>query len=516
MAQLDPYSGQWTQRHAAHLLRRTTFGYTPTQLAEAVSAGLASTLSSLLASLPAPAKPMNPTNGTDFIDAPYTGLQNGLYTNYVRAWWAEQVLTTGPNIREKMVLFWLNHFAIEFVAVQQYQFCYRYLEHMRANSLGNLKDLARWVTLSPAMLRYLNGNSNTAGNPNENFARELQELFTIGKGPELSSGNYTNYTEDDVREAARVLTGWRDNRVSGVVTFQTRQHDAGDKKFSAAYGNRVIRGRNTPQAGNEELDELLDMIFTQQATERYLVRKLYRWFVDATINAAVERDVIEPLGALLRASNWNVRPVIEMLLRSKHFFEAELVGSQIKSPADFYFGLLKSVPSLAIPAEGAQRYQFFQIINTGMNGMQMALGEPPSVAGYDAYHQQPDFDRLWINTATLPQRNGITDQFVRGQRNRTGLFDSITFVSGLPNASDPYAMIDDINKRLFALPFPEAIRLNLLENVLQGGSAPVYEWTQEWETFIASPNNAQLQTRIKTKLDNLFVYLFRMAEYQIV
>ncbi len=516
MALLDPYAGPWTERHAAHMLRRVTFGFQPTRLSEAVSAGIAATVDSLLATLPAPAKPKHPTTGESFLDAPFAPMENALYTQYVKAWWAEQLLTTTPNIREKMVLFWMSHFTVEFQAVQNYVFCYQYLEYMRANALGDFKSMTRWVTLSPAMLRYLNGNTNTAGNPNENYARELQELFANGKGPEIEVGNYTTYTESDVKAAARVLTGWREQRLTGVVSFQPRQHDTADKQFSAAYGNRVIRGRNTPTAGNEELDELLDMIFTQEATERHVVRKLYRWFVDATIDADVERDVIAPLGRLLRQSNWSVMPVMRTLLRSQHFNDQAFHGSQISSPADFMFGTLRSLPSIAAPAAEPQRTQFYIGLQANMNNLQMSLGDPPSVAGYEAYHQQPDYDRLWMNTATLPLRNATTDVLVLGQRSRPGMFDTIAYVRSIPNASDPYALIDAINTNLFAVPFPDDVRTTLLGDVLQGGTAPIYEWTQEWETFVASPNNQQLRTRMKAKLDNLFVYLFRMAEYHIV
>lgn len=516
MTLLDPYAGPWTERHAAHLLRRVCFGFQPQQLADFTRKGLVDAVDALLADLPTPDKPKHPTTGESFIDTEYVPIETVLYTQYVRSWWAEQLMTSPPNIRESMTLFWMNHFAIEFVSIQHYKYAYEYLAYMRANALGNFKTMSRWVTLSPAMLRYLNGNTNTVGNPNENYARELQELFTIGKGPEISAGNYTTYTEDDVKAAARVLTGWREQRGTGNVVFQPRQHDTTDKQFSSAYGRRVIRGRNTPNAGNEELDELLDMIFAQEATERHIVRKLYRWFVDATITDEVERDVIIPLGRLLRQSNWAVKPVVRTLLLCQHVHDEATRGSQIKSPADFIVGTLRSFPQVSAPPNEPQRTNFFGSIVNALRDQQMALGDPPSVAGYDPCHQQPDYDRLWVNTATLPLRNAYSDAFVKGQRNRLGVLDTIAYVRTVPNASDPYALIDAINTHLFAVPFPEDIRTTLLEKVLQGGTAPIYEWTQEWEDFLASPNNQQMRTRLKAKLDNLFVYLFRMAEYHII
>jgi uncharacterized protein (DUF1800 family) len=137
------------------------------------------------------------------------------------------------------------------------------------------------VTVDPGMLRYLNGDLNTAQKTNENYARELLELFTIGKGPEIAPGNYMNYTEQDVQQAARVLTGWRVLRNGDPSTsvFVATLHDSGDKQFSDAYGKIVIRGRSGATAGHDEHSELLDMIFSQEETARFFVRKIYRWLV---------------------------------------------------------------------------------------------------------------------------------------------------------------------------------------------------------------------------------------------
>jgi uncharacterized protein (DUF1800 family) len=515
MAQLDQYRGGWTDVEAAHLLRRCCFGFRIDQLENAVRDGLEKTVDALLTPLPEPALPIDPLTGETFTDKPFSPVNNGRYTGLVKAWWAEQVVAAPPSLQEKMTLFWMSHFVIEATAVQSYVFFHDYLAFLRKNALGDVRTMARWITTSGAMLRYLNGNVNTAGNPNENFARELQELFINGKGPEIEAGNYTTYTESDVREAARVLTGWREQRGTGVVSFDVRRHDVRNKQFSAAYNNTVIRGRNTVAAGEEELGELLDMIFAQEATERFVIRKIYRWLVNADVTPTVERDVIAPLGKAFRAAEWRILPVLRTLLLSEHFHDAAMHGSQLKSPADFIFGTMRSHPTFRLPADATQRYTLTQNLSVNLRNFQMELGDPPSVAGYDAMHQQPDYDRLWINTATLPLRNGWTDAIVAGTRQRQGAFDTIAMVDSLPNASDPYAMMDALCKHLFAVEIAEDMRQKLLQDVLQEGGM-VYDWTTEWQAYKAAPTNQQLRTRMKTKLDRLFVYLFRMAEYQLI
>lgn len=516
MALLDAYNGPWTEAEAAHLLRRTTFGCNPQQTAQAASLGLTATLDALLKVQPAPEPPVDPTTGNTFVTGTIdlTGGNAGRYRAYIKAWWADLMVTRQPSITEKLTLFWMNHFVVEGVAVGHPQILYNYMAYLRSTALGSFKAMARQVTIEPAMLRYLNGNTNTKGNPNENYARELQELFTIGKGPERASGDYTTYTEQDVREAARVLTGWRDARQTLTTVFNAAQHDTGDKSFSTAYGNRIIKGRSGADAGNAELDELIAMIFDQQATRYYIVRKLYRWFVDSDITADIEKNVIVPLGDLLHASSWNIGPVLRKLLMSRHFFSDDIRGAQLKSPADFVVGLLRSI-SYQPPSDVEQRYAAGTSLANSLAALQMDLCDPPSVAGYDATYQGPDYDRLWLNTATLPLRNGATDVTIYGQRGRGATFDSIAYVKSIPNASDAYALVDTVVQRLFAVPISKDMRKTLVIDVLQQGGRD-YEWTEQWEEFIANEQNAAGRTALKTKLDLFFRYIFRMAEFQLL
>jgi len=412
MAALDSFSGTWTRRHAAHLLRRASFGANPDQIQLATDAGLQATINTLFATRPLPQPPPDPETGLQWVDGGdgYNMAKGPNFYNAVtKSWWVGLMINDSPSIREKLTLFWQNHFSTEAEVVFQAVYQFRMHQYLRENCLGNFKAMVRQVSIEPAMLRYLNGNTNTKGNPNENYGRELQELFTIGKGPVAGNGDYTYYTEDDVREAARVLTGWRDNRRGGGTQFVPQWHDEGDKQFSARYQNRVIVGRTGPTAGDEELDDLLDMIFSQDRTAEYIVEKLYRWFVDSAITEQVRTDVIIPLAARLRSDDFVVEGVLRTLLSSEFFFSSEIIGAQLGSPADFIAGLMRSTTTWKTPSDIMLAFRFHGLLVSYLAGLQMDLMDPPSVAGWEAYYQQPGYDRIWITSATLPLRNGLSD-----------------------------------------------------------------------------------------------------------
>lgn len=517
MGLLSTYTGPWTRREAAHLLRRTCFGALPAQVQQAVSAGLTSTIGTLFSPHPQPDPPVDPDTGVTYVTGEYDPLKNnGAYNRYTKAWWAGLMLTDTISIREKLTLFWSNHFATEMQVVSNARQSYFLLAYLRENGLKSFKDMTRYVTTDAAMLRYLNGDTNTKGSPNENYARELQELFTIGKGPEAAPGDYTYYTEQDVQAAAKVLTGWRPNRQTGIVTFSPQQHDTTNKQFSARYQNKVIQGRTGPNAGIDELNELLDMIFSQSQVSRFIVRKLYRWFVHSEITEAVETEVIEPLASTLRQNGFMIEPVLRTLLSSEQMFSAEVIGGQLRSPADFTIGLIRSLQTITYPTEAMARYNFFNPVQGALQQQQMDLGEPPNVAGWAAYYQEPEFYRIWLTTVTLPLRNGYTDTLITGSRQgRNGAFSTVDYVLTISGAEDAYKMVDEINATFFALPFSEDQKARLVKEVLQGGTVPDYEWTTQWQAFKSNPSNQGNRNALKTKLDAFFKYLFRLAEFQL-
>jgi uncharacterized protein (DUF1800 family) len=254
------------------------------------------------------------------------------------------------------------------------------------------------------MLVYLNGQYNTLTAPDENYAREIQELFCCGKGPD------SLYTEADVKAAAKVLTGWRNNATTLSSYFTASRHDATNKTFSSFYNNTVITGRNTATGGEQELDDLLNMIFANQEVAKYMCRRLYRWFVYYDIDDTVEQNVITPLANVFRSSNYEILPVLDMLLKSEHFFDVLSRGCVIKSPAELVIGFCRESEIVFQPdTDYVTNYGFYNYMVSWLSNMQQNIGDPPDVSGWKAYYQEPQFNEIWINSDTLPKRNQFTD-----------------------------------------------------------------------------------------------------------
>jgi len=435
------------------------------------------------------------------------------------------MLKQGVSLREKMTLFWHNHFVSEYDVVSDSRLMYKQNVLLRENAFGNFKQLVKLITLDPAMLRYLNGNTNTKGKPNENYARELQELFTIGKGPEIAPGNYTNYTEADVITAAKVLTGWRDDRTNLSTTFSASNHDTGDKTFSAAYQSRTIKGGTGTAAeilahAQRELDELLDMIFVQLATAEYIVRKLYRWFVYYIIDDAAEQNVIQPLAGLLRNSNYEIKPVLATLFKSAHFFDAINRGCVIKNPLDHVLGVTRT---LSVPFTGnlLQDYRIWDTLRATAGTQQMDLLLPPNVAGWPAYWQQPVYYEIWLNSDTIPKRFTLTDTLINGVNLTVGTnptvrfmfkVDPIVLTQQLSDPSDPNIVVAEYGQFLFPEGVTDAQKAELKKFLAVENQD--YDWTNEWNAFTTNPTS-QNRLVVENKLKSLLKYMLTMAEFQL-
>lgn len=520
-AGLNPYTGPWGAPQAAHLLRRCLFGPTRTQIAVAASSSLPNILSVLLAAPPAPAPPVNVSTtdtsvplGQTWVTQAFDQNFEGVRRSSLRAWWLGQLLADN-SLQAKMWLFWHNHFVIELGDINDARYGYHYAELLRGQALGNVKQLCKDVTVAPAMLRYLNGNQSTATAPNENYGRELLELFTVGKGPLIGTGNYTTYTEADVQAAARVLTGWRDNSTTIQGYYTASRHDTTVKQFSGAFQNQAI-----PNGGAQEYQTLVDMIFGQAETARYLVRKLYRWFVYYVIDAATEQNVIQPLATQLQQNGYSIGPVLRTLLASEHFFDAVNQGCYIKSPLDFSLGLLRQL-EVAQPtsANVTQQYSVWDYFNGLTNLQQQLLGDPPNVAGWPAYWQTPQYNELWINAVTLPRRTQVSDALLTSTGvTRAGfqlIIDPVAWVQSLPaaDAQDPNQVIQAFVDVL--MPFPlTASQLAYLNDTLLPG-LPDFEWTVEWNQYLQAPTNATRKNAVATKLRALLKVMLSQAEYQL-
>ena len=526
---LKRFKGKWEANQAAHLLKRTLFGVKKEDLVYFQKRGLKKAVKELLyAETPLPAPPINNYNDDKYTDPEipagttwvtslkYEGMNNGRRKNSFKSWWLGLMINQDRSIREKMVLFWHNHFVTESNTVDNALFCYQYNVLLRQYALGNFKEFVKAVTLEPAMLRYLNGYANTRKAPDENYGRELQELFTIGKGPG------SHYTEDDVKAAARVLTGYTVNYKTFTSSFDPNRHDDTDKQFSAFYGHRLIRGMKGKEA-RAELDELVDMIFEQEEVSRFICRKFYRFFVYHSIDEETEKNVIEPLATLFRKKNYEIRPVLEKLFSSRHFFDPANYGSMIKSPVDFTVGLCREF-RIVFPDAAAYTdlYGFWEQLRNQAAALQQNIGDPPNVAGWQAYYQQPEYDKLWISSDTLPRRNQFSDRMINGgfsRKDKKILIDPVAFAISLPNPEDPDQLISDAVRALYRVELPQEqlhfIKTNILLSGLVGMASDHY-WTMAWQAYQSNPTDKNNKNIVPNKLKLLFKYLMDLPEYQLM
>lgn len=522
---LDPYTGTWGYEQAAHLLRRSMYGPTYAQIKSVVEQGKETTLDDLFAVLPLPTPPINTSFeedpnvpiGSTWIDAPYVDEPNlfGYRYRSLNAWTVGNYLEEGISIREKMVTFWNNHFGMG--NVNDPKFRYQYNNLYREHATGNFKELIQKITINPAMLRFLNGNQNTKNAPNENYAREVLELFTIGKGPQIAPGDYTNYTEDDVIAIAKVLTGWRDRgyrsmnpdiEISSV--FIPNRHHTGDKQLSEHFGNAVISDE-----GDQEYLTLIDIIFAQEEVAKFICRKFYRWFVYYIIDDNAEVNVIEPMAEMLIENDFELAPVLRALLSSEHFYDAINLGPMIKNPLDFVISSLKT-PAIQFPADIDKKYFVQQRIYPLMRNMEMDFYNLPSVAGWKAYYQEPSFYRIWINSTTLQARQQFTDKLTTNGYTFSGFrlgLNPLEFIATLDDPTDPNSVVEEFAKILFPQPITDDQKLILKEILIPG--LPDYEWGVEYNDYLDYPDDENLANAVASKLKNLLQAMFAMPEFYL-
>jgi uncharacterized protein (DUF1800 family) len=523
-AGLTPYAGAWTTKEIAHLLKRTMFGAKKADIDAFRGMSPSQAVDALLnvsATMPDP--PLKYYTGDGANDGVATGATwvntisddgavNGERTTSWKNWWIGLMLNQDRTVREKMTLFWHNHFATEASMYENGRFAYIHNNLLRTNSLGNFKTLVRAVTIDPAMLKYLNGVLNGKVAPDENYARELQELFALGKE------NNPNYTEEDVQEAARVLTGWRIKPDDETVFFKPEDHDTASKTFSSFYNGTVVAGASGATAGDAELDALLNMIFakTEQVSE-FIVKKLYTWFCYYTITPDALNTVIKPLAQQLVAGNWEIKPVLATLLKSDHFFDPLTQGCLIKSPLELAIGMFREF-EVAFPADGENQYNMWDYIRNQVSLMQQNPGDPPSVSGWPAYHQVPMFYEMWVNHDTMPKRERFHDQIIGNgytRNNVTLKIDPLAFTRLLPNAADPNLLINDALDILYRVPLTDTSKATIKKQILLTGQDQDYYWSNAWNAYLSAPTDpAALQT-VTTRLQTLYKYFMNLAEYQL-
>ena len=397
---------EWSYDRAAHLLAHAGFGGTPEEIRKLADLGLEHAVAQLVhyerlpnpklapfvesglwdpsltgfpdsrpeatdraeqhgesmgvASKPAGNRPVQPVSDRFFYWLRATMLE----TRRLGYWWANRMLATAHPLEEKLALFWHGHFATHENKVRDYRKMLQQIELFERGATGNARDLTIKVAQTPAMLYFLDAQYNVKGAPNENFAREVMELFTMGVG---------NYTEKDVRECARAFTGWYFDDLSFHVDAE--KHDAGTKQFLG-------------RSGNFDGAEVIKIIFEQPVTAEYLAGKIYRFLVRDELSPALRKS----LGAVLRSANYELKPLLTTIFTSKDFYSAASYGGHIKGPVEHIVAMQKHLGADSMP--GVPDF------NQATIAMGQHLLNPPSVAGWAG-------GKAWITPGLLIARGNV-------------------------------------------------------------------------------------------------------------
>ena len=558
MASLLPKTGVLGEGLAAHLLRRLTFGPTKAEILDFAVKSANQAVDDLLQIPPPLSPPLDPDTGTTWV---VNGADDNVNSpewrlvNYVVGWWVQEAFDlTLPSAVQKLTFFLHTTFTTDFINLNS-EDDYYLLLLFRQFALGNIRTLAKKVSVDNSMMEYLDTWWSNRWSPNENYARELLELFTIGKGEQIGPDDYTTYTEADIVAAAKVLTGFRQNHDwwdsskydpdTGLPrgTVDTNAHDPNDKVFTDAFVSAsfpspvTIIGRNDESGMFEELGDLIEMIFAQQATAVNICKKIYRYFVHYDITTEVENDIITPLADLLYSNNYDLLPVYATLFKSEHFYDVALsnsadaiIGSRIKSPLDYYVGTIRFF-QVTIPDESdldtfyrlwhRDTLQRFLLQEAGM-----PLYNPPNVAGYPAHHQEPTFHRFWISANTLPFRYTFPEMLFTGKKVTTWgdlhmNLDVMAFVTDpniVPDVTgpDPYDgvvgtyaggrfashLVESILNYTFPV-LPDADRFNyFLNDLLLGNLSPI-NWRFEWVGYEATGDDSNIRPQIEALIKGI-------------
>ena len=575
MASLDPYSGVLGSRLAKHLLRRASFNITKARIEEFASYNVNQALDVLLApSQKNLNQPIHYINGDLTQPSPWinddpdygaanenndSGAQR--QNNFLDGWWMDEA-RRDTSLRSKMTYFLFTNLTAPQDDNGKSSFYYDYLMLLEHFCLSDWRELIFQVSINPRMLEFLNNNLNKKGEGlvNENYARELLELYTIGVGKPIYidnegyvafEGDPLNYSETiDIPEVARILTGWRfdkNNRsgmpLNGIANGNLptgyalpSEHDFDAKQLSVYFDNYQIdawdpagRSDSEKKAQMEsELRGLIDKILEQDETAKYICRKLYRFFVSRNISTETEANIIVPLAATFRA-NYNLTEVITQLLKSKHFYDAddtnssdEIIGALIKSPLEL---LLQTITLLNFPVpdpitDGELHYKVFYentIIKKFLDiSAQPIFGDtntPP--AGFPAHYSSPNFDKSWFNSSTIiPRYNICKIVFFKGNFN----FNPADYITAVvSNPSDPEEILNVLTDMMFPETPSQERKQYFIDTylfdegtLLWGGSTKYYYWEDLWSEYLTGKN----VNTVKNLLKSLIEALIWSQEYQ--
>ncbi len=449
----------WDESAARHILSRTHYGFTKSDVEFALTMSLDDYVDNhLLKDSPLPNPPGNWVN-----TIPDENNEDAFEERIIEFInWLFNLLTYSQDqFREKMVQFLHNHFVSKFEEVEWPSLMYRQNQLFRNYAFGNFIELTKQVNIDPAMLVFLNGEENSKEHPNENYARELLELFTIGIG---------NYTEKDVKEAARALTGWR---FEGFDVFlEDEDYDDGQKTFMG-------------ETGNFGHTDIVDIIFKNNETAKFLCRKLYSYFVHYEPN----EQFVSQLAQVMVDNNYDLKPVLSVMLKSEYFHSVDIRGAKIKSPIEFAVGSLRQF-NIEEPD--------FEYVSEVCGFLKQRILDPPNVSGWQG-------QRNWISTSTLPHRNIYSDDIIYTYLDEED--DEITYGINVLEYTRTYdssenavQLIEDVTQNLIQFPLSQS-KKDLLLKIMLDGSAEY-----DWSTY-----DPQAESRLR----KLYQAIMRLPEYQL-
>ena len=478
---LTPYGGAWTWEQAAHLLRRGMIGPTEAEIRRAVTEGMAATLERLFT-------PFDPALGPIAEWAESTQFQIGpdaakgedaqtfqmgvqLRREGLINWINGAIVGSPVSMQERLRLFWHNHFTTELDVINFPEIAYEQYRLFARQMLGNFKQFVYDVTVDMAMLIYLDGVRNykagTRSNINENYARELMELFTMGV---FDWDGRENYTQEDVSNAARALSGWNYNvDLANPRGYTYIDRAAIFKPLLWDIGQKTLMGRT----GQWDAQDVIDIIFEERADQiaKFVCEKIYRGFVFDV----PDRVVVGEMADLLRAGDWELRPVFEALLGSTHFYDETNIGAMHRSPIDYVVGTARSLELTNIPGVNAPPGGR---TTRDLAGRLQSLGQlpyaPPNVKGWPG-------GRTWTSTSTLPVRQKLGIDVAAGNivvaRLELYAFDPLAFARQFTDPEDIHLLSDEMARALLNVEPSEPERTMLYETLLDGGRD--YEWSLE-------------------------------------
>ncbi len=456
----------WDVSNAKHLLSRCLFGYTRKDLEKALSYPTVEEFveKELLSSLEPPAAP-----GTWVTETPIAnnGTADSERYRSMVYWWYNQMLSERVNMREKMVLFWHNHFVSARDKVNYPQHMYLQNQLFRRNAWGNFRQLTKEVTIDPAMLIYLDGRLSNGTSPNENYARELMELFTLGIG---------NYTETDIKQAALALTGWQ---VSGL--------NAAFNQNRFANVSKTFLGKT----GNFKYNDIVDIILEKPEAAKFVCRKIYKEFIFYKPN----ESFVTQMADIFRKNNYEIRPVLAFMLTANEFYNDGYKGAKIKNPMETTIGILKAFDMNTAQINPTVDWPY---VYTQSQALQQVLFFPPDVQGWVG-------QREWINSTTFVTRGSVSDNVVNMMGNtRAVQFKKIStpvdYARTYKSAEDATKFVDEIVNLFLQFPI-SAQKKDSLVRTLLGGTI-----LANWST---STPGADLQIKALLKA------VMRLPEFQL-